>query len=103
MIYVLLRASHTSCKVPEELHKLHMDAQLTKLPRWSGFPPEYSGLSFVEPNSDFYTTLGQSFIQLQTEMFGTDHLYAVTCSCFASSHQHCQKVVAIRHMGLKPS
>eukprot|EP00035_Acanthoeca_spectabilis_P013358 m.247563 g.247563 ORF g.247563 m.247563 type:complete len:836 (+) comp15862_c1_seq1:155-2662(+) len=65
--------------VPNEL-KERADApseSFSELPTWSGFSRKHSGLAFVEPTSELYLTLGKRFIEIQTELFGTDHLYAV--------------------------
>lgn len=63
--------------VPDQLASLHEQDHFSRLPLWSGFPAEYSGLLFVEPTSELYLGLGKRFIEIQTEMFGTDNLYAV--------------------------
>mmetsp|Transcript_7793 Transcript_7793/g.19248 ORF Transcript_7793/g.19248 Transcript_7793/m.19248 type:complete len:835 (-) Transcript_7793:157-2661(-) len=63
--------------VPDELAKIHPKEHFSKLKRWSGFPAAYSGLLFVEPSSDLYLQLGKRYIEIQTELFGTDHFYAV--------------------------
>ena len=36
-----------------------------------------SSLNFIEPTDPLYITLGSRFIELQSKLLGTDHLYAV--------------------------
>ena len=63
--------------VPDELEGKIQGAHFSRLPTWSGFPKKYSGLLFVEPDSELYLELGRRFVEIQTALFGTDHYYAV--------------------------
>eukprot|EP00041_Stephanoeca_diplocostata_P025459 m.666954 g.666954 ORF g.666954 m.666954 type:complete len:868 (-) comp22751_c0_seq25:1732-4335(-) len=63
--------------VPDAMATKFPATEFSRLPRWSGFSNTHSALLFVEPSSELYVTLGKRFIELQSTVFGTDHLYAV--------------------------
>ncbi|CAK0890519.1 unnamed protein product [Prorocentrum cordatum] len=52
----------------DQLQELFPSEPFSRLPLWSGFSAEFSGLLFVEPASDLYVRLGKRFIEIQTEM-----------------------------------
>lgn len=61
--------------VPESLQKLYPDAKITKIDSWAGI----SGTQFLEPTDPLFQKIGKLFIEKQTELFGTDHLYDADC------------------------
>ena len=64
--------------VPEAIQRTQrgQNADVRRGDRWFGFSNRYSALWFVEPTDPLYEHLGKRFIEIQREMFGTDHLYA---------------------------
>ena len=58
--------------VPAALKDKFPDAKFQQLPSWCGFP----GTLFVDPQDALFLRIGQAFIEEQTRMYGTDHLYA---------------------------
>ena len=62
--------------VPRELKRIRPEAPITQLEAWSGYQDEYA-CSFLDPMSDLYTEIQQKFIALETEIYGTDHIYGI--------------------------
>lgn len=58
--------------VPPALARLYPKANLRRLPSWCNFPPTL----FVDPTDPLFRTLGKAFIEEQTRLYGSDHLYA---------------------------
>ena len=58
--------------VPPALEKHLEDAKLQQLPSWCGFP----GTHFLDPATPAFARVGKAFVEEQTRLFGTDHLYA---------------------------
>ncbi len=61
--------------VPAALQDLYPEAQIQKIDDWAGIP----GTQFLDPTDPLFQKIGHLFIQKQTEMFGTDHLYDADC------------------------
>ena len=59
--------------VPESTKDVFPDAKLHKTGDWSA---GFSGTWFVDPLDPLFQRFGKRFIERQTELFGTDHLYA---------------------------
>lgn len=62
--------------VPRELSRLFPDAPITQLGAWAGYPDDYA-CSFLDPMSDLYSRIQKMFIEKETEMYGTDHVYGI--------------------------
>ena len=62
--------------VPEQLKAIYPEAQITDIPRWSGFPSE-NLCHFLAPMDPLYARIQREYIQEQERMFGTDHIYGV--------------------------
>ena len=62
--------------VPEQLKDIYPDAKITDIKRWSGFAPEYL-CHFLSPMDSLYSLIQKEFLQEQTRLFGTDHIYGV--------------------------
>ena len=58
--------------VPPALRTKVPDAKFKQLPKWCNFPPTY----FIDPLDPFFVEFGNAFVEEQTRLFGTDHLYA---------------------------
>lgn len=58
--------------VPGALTNLFPQSKLQRLPKWCEFPATH----FVDPQDPLFVKLGKLFVQEQTRLFGTDHLYA---------------------------
>jgi alpha-N-acetylglucosaminidase len=57
---------------PKTLEKVRNDVKLVKLTPWCNFPSTY----FVDPTTPFFKELGRIWVEEQTKLFGTNHLYA---------------------------
>ena len=62
--------------VPEQLKEIYPDAQITDIPRWSGFAPEYL-CHFLSPTDSLYSVIQKEYMTCQENLFGTDHIYGV--------------------------
>ena len=57
---------------PVGLKKAFPEAKIVKLTPWCRFDSTY----FVDPNDPLFRKVGEIFIEEQTKLYGTDHLYA---------------------------
>ncbi len=57
---------------PTGLKKIYPQAKFRTLPNWCGFP----GTNFIDPADPLFQKVGKMFIEEQTRLYGTDHLYA---------------------------
>jgi Alpha-N-acetylglucosaminidase (NAGLU). len=62
--------------VPRELARIYPDAPMTQLKAWSGYTDEYA-CTFLDPMSDLYTEIQKKFVEKETEIYGTDHVYGI--------------------------
>lgn len=58
--------------VPAALTNRFPEAKLQRLPSWAGFAPTW----FVDPQDPLFVRVGRQFVEAQTRLFGSDHLYA---------------------------
>ena len=58
--------------VPGALKRIFPRAAFRQLPSWCGFPGTY----FVDPLDPLFRRIGKAFLEEQTRLYGTDHLYA---------------------------
>lgn len=59
--------------VPAGLAALHPEADIKDLGGWCGYPATY----FLNPVDPLYIEIQKLYLEKQTEVFGTDHLYGV--------------------------
>ncbi len=62
--------------VPAELAQSHPDAKLIRVSYWGGFADEYR-CTFLSPMDPLFSQIQREFMEEQTRMFGTDHIYGV--------------------------
>lgn len=62
--------------VPRELARIRPDAPITQLKAWCGYSDEYA-CSFLDPMSELYKEIQKKFIEKETEIYGTDHVYGI--------------------------
>lgn len=62
--------------VPSDLKRIYPDAPVTQLELWGGFGEEYA-CSFLDPMSDLYTEIQKMFVEKESEIYGTDHIYGI--------------------------
>ena len=58
--------------VPRKLQEVNPDIKLVQLSPWINFEPTY----FIDPTSPHFIEVGKVFLEEQTKLFGTNHLYA---------------------------
>ena len=58
--------------VPPALKEKFPEAKFQQLPSWCGFP----GTVFLDPLDPLFERVGKAFVEEQTRLYGTDHLYA---------------------------
>jgi alpha-N-acetylglucosaminidase len=62
--------------VPKELADVYPSIDTTRVSYWGGFADEYR-CTFLAPMDPLYAEIQKDFLTVQTEMFGTDHIYGV--------------------------
>lgn len=62
--------------VPDHLQELHPEAKITKVKGWAGFPQE-NLCHFLSPMDPLFAQIQKEYLEAQTELFGTDHIYGV--------------------------
>lgn len=60
--------------VPQELKAIHPEARITRVSEWGGFADQYR-CSFLDPMDPLFAQIQKEFIDEQTRLFGTDHIY----------------------------
>lgn len=60
--------------VPPQLKDIYPSAQITKVKGWGGFPEE-NLCHFLAPMDSLYHRIQSEFLEEQTRLFGTDHIY----------------------------
>ena len=62
--------------VPRELQRIYPDAPMTRLEAWAGYPDEYA-CTFLDPMSELYCEIQKKFVEKETEIYGSDHVYGI--------------------------
>lgn len=60
--------------VPGVLKERHPEAEISDVSRWCGFAEEYR-CHFLSPTDPLYPEIQKAFLEAQTRLFGTDHIY----------------------------
>jgi len=60
--------------VPPSIKKYYPDAQITEAADWAGFEEKYRTW-ILEVTDPLFNKLGKRYIEIQTEAYGTDHIY----------------------------
>ena len=79
--------------VPAAVKEIFPDARIHRTTSWAGLP----GTWFLDPRGPLFQRIGKSFIQKQTRLFGTDHLY--DADCFNEINPHTNDPVFITDVG----
>jgi len=58
--------------VPQKLQEVNKEIKLVQLTPWITFEPTY----FIDPHDPEFIEVGKIFLEEQTKLFGTNHLYA---------------------------
>lgn len=62
--------------VPPQLHEIYPEANITKVKGWAGFPQE-NLCHFLSPMDPLFAQIQKEYLEAQTALFGTDHIYGV--------------------------
>ena len=62
--------------VPQELKEVFPEAKITKLGAWAGYTDEYA-CSFLDPMDPLFPQIQKKFIEKETELYGSDHIYGI--------------------------
>lgn len=60
--------------VPAELNRVYPEAKISRMSSWGGFKDEYRS-HFLDPLDSLFTVIQKEFLEQQTGLFGTDHIY----------------------------
>lgn len=63
--------------VPAALRRLYPEAQVTQFANWA---QDFTGTYLLDPEDPLFAQIGKLFLEEQTRLFGTDHLYS--CDTF---------------------
>ena len=62
--------------VPEKIKEIYPEAQITRVPGWGGFEEKYL-CYFLSPMDPLFAQLQKEYLEAQTKLFGTDHIYGM--------------------------
>ncbi|MBR5455142.1 MAG: alpha-N-acetylglucosaminidase [Rikenellaceae bacterium] len=62
--------------VPEALIELYPKAKISRLHQWGGFTKDYACF-FLDPMDPLFTKIQKLYLEEQTAMYGTDHIYGI--------------------------
>jgi alpha-N-acetylglucosaminidase len=62
--------------VPYELKQIYPQAKISKLSQWGGFDSTYRS-SFLDPMDPLFKTIQKDFLDEQTRLYGSDHIYGI--------------------------
>lgn len=62
--------------VPRELKRIYPKADIQHLGQWAGFGDEFR-CSFLNPQDQLFGRIQKLFLQEQSKLFGTDHIYGL--------------------------
>lgn len=65
-----------SGSVPQVFKEMHPEATITKVSNWGGFGDPYRCF-FLSPTDPLYAEIQKVYIEEQTALFGTDHIYGL--------------------------
>lgn len=64
--------------VPAALKKVYPEASMTDVGKWGGFDSTYM-CSYLSPDDPLFAKIQRDYIEAQTRLYGTDHLYGIDC------------------------
>lgn len=62
--------------VPEALKTIYPDAKISPMKVWGGFDPKFRSW-FIDPMDPLFAKIQKLFIEEQTKLYGTDHIYGI--------------------------
>lgn len=62
--------------VPQDLLRVYPNAKITQMSSWGGFRDRYAS-HFLDPMDSLFTIIQREFLQEQTKLYGTDHIYGI--------------------------
>ena len=62
--------------VPRALEARYPSANISRSSPWGSFSAQYSANSLLEASDPLFGRIGRAFVEIQTEEFGTDHIYS---------------------------
>lgn len=60
--------------VPPEIKRVYKDAHITQMSSWGGFEDKYRSY-FLDPLDPLFAKIQKAFLEKQTSLYGTDHIY----------------------------
>lgn len=62
--------------VPEKIKEYFPEEDILKLGKWGGYDDVY-GTYYLSPSSPLFAKIQKLYLEKQTELFGTDHIYGI--------------------------
>ena len=62
--------------VPAELKEVYPNAKITPMSQWGGYDEKYRS-HFIDPTDSLYSIIQKKYLEEQTQIYGTDHIYGI--------------------------
>ena len=62
--------------VPAELKELYPEAKIYTMSQWGGYDEKYRS-HFIDPMDSLYSVIQRRFLEEQTKVYGTNHIYGI--------------------------
>ena len=62
--------------VPAELKELYPEAKIYTMSQWGGYDEKYRS-HFIDPMDSLYSVIQHRFLEEQTKVYGTNHIYGI--------------------------
>ena len=62
--------------VPKELKAIYPDAKIHEMSQWGGYDSKYRS-HFIEPMDSLFNIIQKMYLEEQTAIYGTDHIYGI--------------------------
>ncbi|XP_076164710.1 N-acetyl-alpha-glucosaminidase isoform X2 [Ptiloglossa arizonensis] len=82
--------------VPRSFSRIFPKANATKADRWNRFADNYCCPYLLDPEDPLFQTVGEKFLKMYIEEFGTDHVY--NCDTFNENEPHTSSLKYLRNI-----
>ncbi|XP_025075204.1 alpha-N-acetylglucosaminidase isoform X2 [Pogonomyrmex barbatus] len=83
--------------VPRAFARLFPNANMTKINSWNKFKDKYCCPYLLEPTDPLFRIVGEKFLQMYINEFGTDHIY--NCDTFNENEPSNSELTYLRNVG----
>ncbi|KAL6432098.1 hypothetical protein ACFW04_006666 [Cataglyphis niger] len=83
--------------VPRAFARLFPNANMTKIDPWNKFEDKYCCPYLLEPTDPLFRIVGEKFLRMYIDEFGTDHIY--NCDTFNENEPGSTELIYLRNVG----